>query len=139
MSTTDGPAGDRVPIARADIAITGLTLAAICCALFYNGQDLVLYAIACTLMIAEVAATVWWRQSRATDSRIGPAGGALALLVLWSALGLVARASASSISESPAPDGPPTSSGARCSPAPRAARHSLMHWAALHWSSPGPC
>lgn len=86
MSATSASiAGPAVP-ARADIAITGLTLAAIVCALFYNGQDLVLYAIACTLMIAALATTVWWRRSPAADPRIGPAGGALALLVLWSAL-----------------------------------------------------
>lgn len=88
MNATIGRAGDHVRTARADLAITGLTLAAIGCALFYNGQDLVLYAIACTLMIAAVTATVWWRHAPETDPRMGPVGGPLTLLVLWSALAI---------------------------------------------------
>jgi O-antigen ligase len=72
----------------ADSVIGGLTLAAIGCALFYNGRDLVLYAVACTLMIAALAATVWWRRPPTAEPRLGPAGCAFALLFVWSALAI---------------------------------------------------
>jgi O-antigen ligase len=89
VNATSGSIAGRGEASRhADIAITALTLTAIVCALFYNGQDLVLYAVACTLMILAAAATLWWRRPPDAPPRIGPPGVALTSLVLWSALAI---------------------------------------------------
>jgi len=71
-----------------DPVIGSLTLAAIGLALFYNGRHLVLYAVACILMIGALAATVWWRRPPSAEPRLGPAGHAFALLFAWSALAI---------------------------------------------------
>lgn len=61
-------------------------VAAVGLALFYNGIDTTLYALACVALCAGLACAVWVPQTTNVD--IGPAGMTLALLFAWALLGL---------------------------------------------------